>query len=149
MGNESFYLVIGICGFMFGLITYTHSNLEYSGYERVQNCTGECYEKYVAENGTPAEIERKKQAAAANDPFSSIKGLWAGCAACHGQSGQGMGIFPKLAGQDADTIIEKLTIYKNRGEVGNMSSTMWAQAGQLSEQEIETLGKFIQETMNE
>tara|TARA_Y100000361_G_C11078104_1_gene299487 strand:- start:298 stop:747 length:450 start_codon:yes stop_codon:yes gene_type:complete len=149
MGNESFYLVIGICGFMFGLITYTHSNLEYSGYERVQNCTGECYEKYVAENGTPAEIERKKQAAAADDPFSSIKGLWAGCAACHGQSGQGMGIFPKLAGQDADTIIEKLTIYKNRGEVGNMSSTMWAQAGQLSEQEIETLGNFIQETMNE
>lgn len=149
MGNESFYLVIGICGFMFGLITYTHSNLEYSGYERVQNCTGECYEKYVAENGTPAEIERKKRAAAADDPFSSIKGLWAGCAACHGQSGQGMGIFPKLAGQDADTIIEKLTIYKNRGEVGNMSSTMWAQAGQLSEQEIETLGQFIQETMNE
>ncbi len=149
MGNESFYLVIGICGFMFGLITYTHSNLEYSGYERVQNCTGECYEKYVAENGTPAEIERKKRAAAADDPFSSIRGLWAGCAACHGQSGQGMGIFPKLAGQDADTIIEKLTIYKNRGEVGNMSSTMWAQAGQLSEQEIETLGQFIQETMNE
>ena len=72
MGNESFYLVIGICGFMFGLITYTHSNLEYSGYERVQNCTGECYEKYVAENGTPAEIERKKRAAAADDPFSSI-----------------------------------------------------------------------------
>ena len=149
MGNESFYLVIGIVGFMFGLISYTHSNLEYTGYERVQNCTGECYEKYVAENGTPAEIERKKQAAAADDPFSSIKGLWAGCAACHGQSGQGMGIFPKLAGQDADTIIEKLTIYKNRGEVGNMSSTMWAQAGQLSEQEIETLGNFIQETMNE
>ena len=149
MGNESFYLVIGIVGFMFGLISYTHSNLEYTGYERVQNCTGECYEKYVAENGTPAEIEKKKQAAAADDPFSSIKGLWAGCAACHGQSGQGMGIFPKLAGQDADTIIEKLTIYKNRGEVGNMSSTMWAQAGQLSEQEIETLGNFIQETMNE
>ena len=149
MGNESFYLVIGIVGFMFGLISYTHSNLEYTGYERVQNCTGECYEKYVAENGTPAEIERKKRAAAADDPFSSIRGLWAGCAACHGQSGQGMGIFPKLAGQDADTIIEKLTIYKNRGEVGNMSSTMWAQAGQLSEQEIETLGNFIQETMNE
>ena len=149
MGNESFYLVVGICGFMFGLITYTHSNLEYSCYERVQNCSGECYEKYVAENGTVVEQLKAKQAEAASDPFSSIRGLWAGCAACHGQSGQGMGIFPKLAGQDADTIIEKLTIYKNRGEVGNMSSTMWAQAGQLSEQEIETLGQFIQETMNE
>ena len=60
-----------------------------------------------------------------------------------------MGIFPKLAGQSSEDIINKLTIYKNRGEVGNMSSTMWAQAGQLSEAEIKTLGDFIQETMNE
>ncbi len=149
MGNESFYLVIGICGFMFGLITYTHSNLEYSGYERVQNCTGECYEKYVAENGTPAEIERKKRAAAADDPFSSIRGLWAGCAACHGQQGQGMGMFPALAGRDSEYIIDRLTTYKNRGEVGRMSATMWSQASLLSDQDIETLGKFIEETMNE
>ena len=149
MNNEAFYLVIGICGFMFGLISWTHSELDYKGYESAHSCTGDCYVKYVEENGTPAQIEQKKQAAAADDPFSSIKGLWAGCAACHGQSGQGMGIFPKLAGQSSEDIINKLTIYKNRGEVGNMSSTMWAQAGQLSEAEIKTLGDFIQETMNE
>ena len=149
MNNEAFYLVIGIVGFMFGLISWTHSELDYKGYESAHSCTGDCYVKYVEENGTPAQIEQKKQAAAADDPFSSIKGLWAGCAACHGQSGQGMGIFPKLAGQSSADIISKLTIYKNRGEVGNMSSTMWAQAGQLSEAEIKTLGDFIQETMNE
>jgi len=28
-----------------------------------------------------------------------------------------------------------------------MSSTMWAQAGMLSEDEIETIGKFIEETL--
>ena len=149
MNNEAFYLVIGIVGFMFGLISWTHSELDYKGYESAHSCTGDCYVKYVEENGTPAQIEQKKQAAAADDPFSSIKGLWAGCAACHGQSGHGMGIFPKLAGQSSEDIISKLTIYKNRGEVGNMSSTMWAQAGQLSEAEIKTLGDFIQETMNE
>ena len=149
MRNESFYLLIGICGIMYGLIMHNYSNLEYKGYPRAQACTGECYEMYVAENGTPAEIERKKQAAAADDPFSSIKGLWAGCAACHGQDGKGIGMFPKLAGQSSESIIEKLTIYKNRGEVGNMSSTMWAQASVLSEQDIETLAQFIQETMNE
>ena len=149
MNNEAFYLVIGIVGFMFGLISWTHSELDYKGYESAHSCTGDCYVKYVEENGTPAQIEQKKQAAAADDPFSSIKGLWGGCAACHGQSGQGMGIFPKLAGQSSEDIISKLTIYKNRGEVGNMSSTMWAQAGQLSEAEIKTLGDFIQETMNE
>ena len=145
--RDSFYLIIGICGFMYGIISHTYSNLEYKGYPRAQGCYGECYEEYVKENGSVVEQLKKKQEAAADDPFSSIRGLWAGCAACHGQKGQGMGVFPKLAGQSSDSIIEKLTTYKNRGEVGNMSSTMWAQAGQLSEQDIETLGKFIEETM--
>ena len=87
--------------------------------------------------------ERKK------DEFSSIRGLWAGCAACHGQDGQGMGVFPALRGQSADYIIDRLTTYKNRGQVGSMSSTMWAQAGMLSESDINTIGKFIEETMND
>jgi len=147
--NDTFYLLIGICGFMFGLLTITYDNLEYKGYASTNNCTGECYEKYVEENGTVVEQLQAKAEEAASDPFSSIRGLWAGCAACHGQSGQGMGVFPKLAGQSSESIIEKLTIYKNRGEVGNMSSTMWAQASVLSEQDIETLGQFIQETMSE
>ena len=111
--NDAFYLLIGICGFVFGTIAITYDNLEYKGYSSAHSCTGDCYVKYVEENGTPAEIEKRKQAAAATDPFSSIKGLWSGCAACHGQKGEGMGVFPKLAGQSADSIIEKLTIYKN------------------------------------
>ncbi len=149
MRNETFYLIIGICGIMYGIIVNAYSNLEYKGYPRAQACTGECYEKYVEENGTVVDQLKAKAAEAASDPYSSIRGLWAGCAACHGQTGQGMGVFPKLAGQSSESIIEKLTIYKNRGEVGNMSSTMWAQASVLSEQDIETLGQFIQETMDE
>ena len=132
---------------MFGLISWTHANLEYKGYERVQGCYGECYEEYVRINGKVVEIEQKKQEIANADPFSSIRGLWAGCAACHGQQGQGMGAFPALAGQDSEYIIDRLTTYKNRGQVGAMSSTMWAQAGMLSDQEIDTLGKFIEETL--
>ena len=147
--NDTFYLLIGICGFVFGTIAITYDNLEYKGYASTNSCTGDCYVKYVEENGTPADIERRKQAAAATDPFSSIKGLWAGCAACHGQKGEGMGIFPKLAGRDASYISEKLYAYKNKEEVGNMSSTMWAQAGMLSDDDINTIGKFIEETMSE
>ena len=145
--NDAFYLLIGICGFMFGLLTFTYDNLEYKGYSSAHSCTGDCYVKYVEENGTPAQIEQKKQVAAQSDPFSSIKGLWAGCAACHGQTGQGMGVFPKLAGQDASYISEKLYAFKNREEVGNMSSTMWAQASMLSDGDIDTISKFIEETM--
>ena len=147
--NDAFYLLIGVCGFMFGLLTITYDNLEYKGYASTSSCTGECYEKYVEENGTVVEQLQAKQAEAASDPYSSIKGLWSGCAACHGQEGQGMGIFPKLAGRDASYISEKLYAYKNREEVGSMSSTMWAQAGMLSDDDINIISKFIEETMSE
>ena len=147
MKNEAFYLVIGICGFMYGILSYTYSNLEYKGYSRAQTCTGDCYVKYVEENGSVVDQLMAKQEAAAADPFSSIRGLWAGCAACHGNEGQGMGVFPKLAGQNADYISQRLYAYQNRETIGNMSSTMWAQAGMLSDNDISTLSKFIEETM--
>jgi cytochrome c553 len=124
-----------------------YPNLEYTGVGGGHSCYGECYEEYVKVNGTVVEIEQRKKEIANADPFSSIKGLWAGCAACHGQTGQGMGVFPKLAGQDASYISEKLYAYKNREEVGNMSSTMWAQASMLSDGDIDTISKFIEETM--
>ena len=131
-------------GFFSGVI---YPNLEYKGYPRNSSCTGECYEEYVRVHGTVVEQLQKQQAAAAEDPFSSIRGLWAGCAACHGNEGQGMGVFPKLAGQSADYISGRLYQYQNGGTVGNMSSTMWAQAGMLSDSDIETLSQFIEETM--
>ena len=144
MRNEAFYLVIGICGFMYGLISHTYNNLEYKGYESASSCYGECYEEYVKENGTVVEIEQRKRELAKSDEFSSIRGLWGGCAACHGQKGEGMGIFPALAGQSKDYIVERLYQYQNREEVGNMSSTMWAQAGLLSDSDIDTIGAFIE-----
>ena len=131
-------------GFFSGVI---YPNLEYKGYPRNSSCTGECYAEYVRVHGTVVEQLQKQQAAAAEDPFSSIRGLWAGCAACHGNEGQGMGVFPKLAGQNADYISQRLYAYQNRETIGNMSSTMWAQAGMLSDNDISTLSKFIEETM--
>ena len=139
--------ILAIVVAMFSLITWTYQNLEYKGYKRVQGCTGECYEEYVRIHGSVVEQLQAKREEAAADPFSSIRGLWAGCAACHGQNGQGMGAFPKLAGSDAEYISQRLYAYKNRETIGNMSSTMWAQAGMLSDNDIETLSKFIEETM--
>ena len=132
-----------------GLLYWTYDNLEYKGYPRVSSCTGECYEEYVRTHGTVVEQLQRQQAAAAEDPFSSIRGLWAGCAACHGNEGQGMGVFPKLAGQSADYISGRLYQYQNNETVGNMSSTMWAQAGMLSDSDISTISQFIEETMND
>ncbi len=138
---------------LFGVLIITtffalkiYPDLEYSGYSSNSSCTGECYEEYVKLNGTAVEILQAKQEAAMDDPFSSVKGLWAGCAACHGQDGSG-GIGPMLAGQKSADIINKLTIYKNNGTIGPQSALMWGQAGMLSDHDIKTLGEFIQETM--
>ena len=127
--------------------TMIYPELEYKGYPRNSSCTGECYEEYVRVHGTVVEQLQAQQAANAEDPFSSIRGLWGGCAACHGNEGQGMGAFPKLAGQSADYLSGRLYQYQNRETGGNMSSTMWAQAGMLSDSDIETLSQFIEETM--
>ena len=136
------------CVVILGFFTLKiYPELEYSGYGGGHSCTGECYEEYVRINGTSVDILKAKQALAATDEFSSIRSLWAGCAACHGNEGQGMAVFPALAGKSADYITDRLRTYKNGGEVGSMSSTMWAQAGMLSESDIDTIGRFIEETM--
>jgi len=137
-------VTLGIMVFMGFFATVIYPDMEYTGYSSTHSCYGECYEEYVRVNGTVVEIEQRKREIANADEFSSIRGLWAGCAACHGQEGQGMAVFPKLAGQTQDYIVDRLNTYKNRGEVGAMSSTMWGQAGMLSDAEINMLGKFIE-----
>jgi cytochrome c553 len=136
--------VLTTCLVMVGTIAMAYDRLEYKGVPRTTSCYGECYEEYVAINGTAFEIEQKKKELAAADEFSSIRSLWAGCAACHGQGGEGMAVFPALKGKSSDYITEKLYAYRNKETVGNMSSTMWAQAGQLTDEQITTIGKYIE-----
>ena len=122
-----------ILGF-FAFVIYP--NLEYTGGKSISSCTGECYQEYVRIHGTPAEIEQRKRALAEGDAFSSIRGLWAGCAACHSNDGSG-GLGPMLAGQSSNDIISKLTTYKNNGEIGSQSALLWGQAAMLTDKEIE------------
>jgi len=125
----------------FGFKVYP--DLEYSGYSSNNSCYGECYAEYVKLNGTVVEIEQRKRELASSDEFSSIRSLWAGCAACHGADGGG-GVGPMLAGQSSSDIISKLTTYKNNGTIGSQSALMWGQAAMLSEKDIETIGNFIE-----
>ena len=137
-------VLVGIFAFGIFFSTMIYPNLEVKGYSSNHSCYGECYEEYVRVHGTTVEQLQAKKLADAGDPFSTIRGLWAGCAACHGQEGQGIATFPRLAGQSSDYIINRLTQYKNNETVGAMSATMWAQAGMLSESDIQTLGEFIE-----
>ena len=136
--------MLGVLAIGIFFVAKVYPNLEYTGYSSSSSCTGQCYVDYVALNGTAVEIEQRKQALANLDEFSDIRSLWSGCAACHGQEGQGMAVFPALAGQSSAYIVDRLNTYKNRGQVGAMSSTMWAQAGMLTSEQMETIGAFIE-----
>jgi len=131
-------LVIGIF-----FVTKVYPSLEYTGYSSNSSCYGECYEEYVRVNGTSVDQLRAQQALAAGDPFSDIRSLWSGCAACHGPDGGG-GVGPKLAGQTADYISGRLIAYKNNEQVGPMSAMMWGQAAMLSDKDISMIGEYIQ-----
>jgi len=136
--------MLGVLAIGIFFVAKVYPNLQYTGYSSNSSCTGQCYVDYVALNGTSVEIEQRKQALANLDEFSDIRSLWAGCAACHGQAGEGMAVFPALAGQSSAYIVDRLNTYKNRGQVGAMSSTMWAQAGMLTSEQMETIGAFIE-----
>ena len=136
-------VLVGCAVFAVFFAGVIYPELEYKGYSRNHTCTGQCYADYVAEYGTAVEILQAKQELAAGDPFSNIRSLWAGCAACHGAQGQG-GVGPMLAGQSSIDIVGKLTTYKTRGQVGPMSEMMWGQAENLSDDDIQTIGDFVE-----
>ena len=143
------FVVVLLGTFSIGLFcaTMIYPNLEYTGHKSNRSCIDQCYVDYVREYGTVVDIERDKQQLSNKDEFSSIRSLWKGCSSCHGSEGEGMSVFPKLSGRTSDYISNRLYSYKNRETVGNMSQTMWGQAGMLSSQQIETLSKYIEKEL--
>ena len=139
---REFGLAVGASTLFFSIFLYATGNeltMKTNG-----NCSGECYQEYVTQFGDVVEHEKRKQQLAAGDPFSDIRSLWAGCAACHGGAGEG-GIGPKLTGQTTDYISSRLITYKNNGTIGPQSALMWGQAAMLSDAQITQISKFIEE----
>jgi|TARA_R110002074_G_scaffold375392_3_gene552052 cytochrome c553 len=149
--RELGYVLAGCAFFIAFFVGVIYPDIEHKGHPAIGSCTGECYRQYVADNGTVEEqIQEKKEIAIAKaesgivDEFETIRGIWPGCSACHGQDGSG-GIGPKLAGQTADYISGRLISYKNKERIGSQSAMMWGQAGLLSESDIQLIGQFIEE----
>jgi len=69
------------------------------------------------------------------------KTKYATCAACHGAQGQG-GAGPKLAGQKPEAIVQKLTTYKNKGQIGAQSQLMWGMAAGLTPADIKNIAAY-------
>lgn len=139
---REFGLAAGGISLVFSIFLYSTGND--LSMEDNKSCYGECYEEYVRLFGDTVENEKRKQQLAAGDPFSDIRGLWSGCAACHGTDGAG-GIGPRLKGQTGSYIIEKLAIYRDNGIVGDQSALMWGQAANLTDRQIDIISQFVEE----
>ncbi|MCA1789450.1 MAG: c-type cytochrome [Thioalkalivibrio sp.] len=66
-----------------------------------------------------------------------------GCVGCHGAAGQGQAIFPKVAGKEADYLVETLGKYRAGEAVGPNSAMMMPHAMNLSDDDIANLAAYM------
>lgn len=85
----------------------------------------------TAFHADPARVARGEALAKANN-----------CASCHGQHLEGQNIFPRLAGQGYDYLVDQLTSFKN-GTRHDATGSMPAVVGALSRRDIEDLAQFV------
>jgi len=148
--NEDWAIPVSI-SIVAGILLYIGmTTAEHRGQPMGNNCINECYEqiKQRREVARLAKLEEERLIAAGlmeapvvvEDPNPP---MWNGCTGCHGMQGEGMGMFPKLAGQSKEYIVTALNQYKNKEERGRQSRMMWSQASILSARDIDTLGDFI------
>ena len=129
--------------FAIGLPIWGMQTNQFDGRD-TNGCSGECYEAWKAETGGVVAIAAAKaEAKAAASPAELGELAYVGCVACHGAGGEG-GVGPQLAGQSGETIIDKLTRYKNGETIGGQSALMWSQAAMLSNDDIANLGAFVE-----
>lgn len=120
-----------------------NSSLEIRDRPDTNLCIGECYQDYLAINGTAVEqAQAQAAAAAAMNPVELGKVAYVACQSCHGVGGEG-GVGPQLQGRDATYTASALTAYKNRETRGEQSALMWGVAGPLSDADISNLSEFI------
>lgn len=81
-------------------------------------------------------------AATAGD-VAAGKAKFAACVACHGMNGEGQGMFPKVAGQSADVLADKLKKYRAGEQVGPNSAMMAPNASSLSDIDITDLSAYM------
>lgn len=87
--------------------------------------------------GDPARIARGKALYENGVPSQHI----AGCTYCHGENGEGDGVFPRLAGQRADYLFREISLIQaHLRNVGIMHSTVET----LSDEEIMAVAVFLE-----
>lgn len=69
--------------------------------------------------------------------------LYLPCMSCHGVAGQGQAIFPRIAGQTTDYLVDRLTRYRAGEAVGPNAALMIPHAAALNDTAIADLAAYI------
>ena len=70
------------------------------------------------------------------------------CRTCHGPTAKGMAVFPKLTGNSADFIVNRLKQYRAGETIGPNTPLMAPLAKGLSDEDIANLAAYITTTFN-
>jgi len=92
--------------------------------------------------GKPGDRALMNQGRAIFESGLASKGVPA-CSACHGENGEGMGLFPRLAGQHADYVVAQLRIFQ-RTDDRPRGATMKTATQQMSEQDMHAVAAFLE-----
>lgn len=84
--------------------------------------------------------------AAAQDIDAGAKLYKKQCRGCHGRTGKGLSSYPKLAGQPAEYLVERLKQYRAGDRLGPNTPLMAPRARKLSDDDITNISTFIAET---
>jgi len=71
------------------------------------------------------------------------KAKYATCVGCHGPTGAGQAIFPKVAGKDSDYLVDVMQKYRAGEQVGPNSMMMMPHAMNLSDEDIADLAAYM------
>jgi len=71
------------------------------------------------------------------------KAKYTTCMGCHGPTGAGQAIFPKVAGKDVEYLVDVMQKYRAGEAVGPNSMMMMPHAMNLSDQDIADLAAYM------
>ncbi|NWG86785.1 MAG: c-type cytochrome [Hydrogenophilaceae bacterium] len=91
----------------------------------------------------PAAAAPKATTASAADLSAGRAKYNTMCAGCHGPKAEGIATYPKLAGQTADSLADKLAKYRAGEKIGPMSGTMMPIARMLTEAEVKQVSAYL------
>ena len=147
-GQVAPYLVAQLNGFK------SHNRRDPAGYEYMWGLSRSLTEDqikgladyYASQTLTPQGIEGdRRRLDAGRSIFASgvaAAGVSA-CAGCHGDRGQGMGAFPRIAGQHRDYLVKQLIVFQ-RTDQRPEGAVMKTVAHALTQQNIDDVADYLQ-----